>query len=533
MKKVELNAPFDESAEEETQTINFFKGTDNELKPDLKILTPYNATVASEVLVCSTGGLKMPKILAQLVMTIKKQYQGIPVNAIINMVLSKCAQMITAKRIKYIEYSNIGYPNYYAIIFMPSGTGKDRMSDDLDKYVFFPFRQWFKFHVGELEKSRKLKAEHEAIKRYPEQEQEKQRKAFIKEQTKEFRKMVIEVSDGTREGLYCDAKAFKQAPFGSLMLKNAEFGRYLDNMKTEQRLFLNVLFEGYGGIIRSKCIKGDQREENVEDVALNALLYSDPTLFKSSIENFFYELMQTGLNRRSVITFASETEPFEMEKDPKKADEATRKYYSDLKAIGEKLYNIFHSIESNAMYERTQDTLINVFYPYKLKLTELVNNNDKESMKREITSRELKALKISCLYACINHPNECLIEPEDMEMAIDTIERLSKDFSKFLNYRPKMTDRFDRLFQLFLDNQNKTFTKTELVNEHYQLSGYSRKYFRKNFDECIEIVEDIASQKGYILNKVSINNNSGFEYSLIPMKSEDLSDGIKNLKDLI
>ena len=49
----------------------------------------------------------------------------------------------------------------------------------------------------------------------------------------------------------------------------------------------------------------------------------------------------------------------------------------------------------------------------------------------------------------------------------------------------------------------------------------------------MQTVSEIAQYKGYQLLSKPINNNSGCAYWLTTTKSEDLSDGIQELEDLI
>lgn len=521
MKKVPLDAPFCE----ETETVQILE--------DPRIVGPYRAVKESKEITCAIGDLKMPVVLAQTVKIIERYHSGVSQNTIINMLLAKIANMLTSKRIKYLEGARMGYSNYYATIFMPSGAGKDRISKDLDNFVFYLFKLWFKYEVEDLKNKQKSELMHEAKCKYPDKTQEHQREKYVKDGMKEFRNMIMEVSDGTREGLYCDAKAFKQADFGSLMIKIAELGQYLKNMTTEQKLFFNVLFEAYDAIIRSKCIKGERREEDIEDLPVNALLYSDPTLFKSNLEKEFNALLEAGMARRTIITFMAKKEPYKMQEDAHKAYKEEQKYYSDLKAIGIKLNKIFEAIEQNSLYELTQETYVNVFYPYKLKLEKLANNEENSLFSKEIMSRELKALRISCTYASLNHPTEFFIHPEDMEMAIDTVEKLSFDFRKFLTYRPRYEDRYDKIFQFFVENLDTKFSKTELVTKHFKNFRCSRDKFRKTFEDDMQIVSEIAQSNGYQLFCESINHNSGNTYWLSVAKLEELSDETIELNDLI
>lgn len=535
MEQYPINAIWDTAADEEIMIQEEIEMTPEmpTVQMNPKIVDLYNMTQASEKLTCGTGNLKMPKLLALLVQTIKKQHPELSMNSIINTVLVKNAHMLTTKRIKYLEKGSEGYCNSYVINLMPSGSGKDRLSYELDNFVYYPFRNWFKCTVQAFKEKLRFELTNEARMKFPESDMQKQRKRYIDEKIKDFGNLVLEVSDGTREGFFRDAKVLKKVDFGSIMIKIAELGQYLNNMTAEQKLFFNVVFEAYNGIIRAKSIKGEHREEDIEDIPVNILFYSDPTLFQSDLSKVFNSLMETGLIRRCILAFMSELEPHKMEPDPSKAYKAEAKYYSDLKAIGQQLYDCFEEIESNAYYELTEETYVQVFYPYKLRLASMVDNEENTLIKKEIRSRELKALKISCQYASLNHPNIHLINPEDMEMAIDTVQKTSIDFQRFLSYRPSYPDKCDRIFQFLLENIDKEFTKSDLTTKYFRNFGCSRNKFKKSFDEDMQTVSEIAQYKGYQLLSKPINNNSGNVYWLTMLKKEDLSDGIQELEDLI
>ena len=146
MKKVSINTPFDEIGGIEQKTITPVQRI--EMNPMLTDL--YQRTQASDKVTCKIGDLHMPKPLAQAVQTMRAFHSERPMNAIINTVLAKNAQTLAFKRIKYAENGSTGFCNHYAINFMPSGAGKDRMSDELDKFVFYQFKLWFKFTVETL-----------------------------------------------------------------------------------------------------------------------------------------------------------------------------------------------------------------------------------------------------------------------------------------------------------------------------------------------------------------------------------------------
>lgn len=506
-----------------------------ELEYDLN--NPYYSVEESQEIPHFATDTKMPTLIASLIGVIKKQYPGISRNVITNMVIVKVAQMLTSKRIRYIEHKQAGYPNYYTIILMPSGAGKDRLSNNLDRFVFYPFRSWFKNEVINYKKQYVQQLENAARQKEQNIDDEKLEQKitkYVNEGLKEYRELVLEASDGTREGLYCDAEAFDKAGFGSLTIKISELGHYLKNITQEQKLFFEQLYEVYGGTVCSKTIKGQQRKKNIENLPVNALLYSDPTIFKQyDLEKAFGVILDSGLCRRSLISFMETEEPYEMEQDGAKAYNAEEKYYSDLKRIGMELYKIFDEIEPNTCYELLKDTYNEVFYPYRNKINETAKREENSLIKKELISRELKVLKLSCLYACISHHNDKVISPEDMEMSIATIERLSCDFQKFLNYKPKRADNFDMLFNFFLEHKNEEFTKTDLVNKHYRYSGYSRDKFREKFVNCMECIYEIAKSKGYTLIKKSINNNSGYSYTLADYKPCEEDSSLSQLENLL
>lgn len=476
---------------------------------------------------------QMPELLSYTILTLKSQFKGCSINSITNIVLAKTAQMLTSKRIQYKELENIGFPNQFSIVFMPSGFGKDKMTDDLDKHFFHEFRIWFKDKAKSAKEKQYEQIKLDAESKFVGDKQESKRQNYIEEECKKVRNIILEVSDGTREGFFSDAKAFQDADFGSVFMKNSELGTYLTNAKHEQKQFLNQLFEAYNGKIISKCIKGGYREPDIENLPVNALLYSDPTLFESDLKKPFHALMQTGLGRRSVITFMHKKEKYEPEQDSQKALLAEHVYYRNLKELGSQLFRVFLSVDKNAQYELTQETYHNVFHPYKIANDKSADAQDNELLKKEITSHQLKALKLSCLYACINHPSDLFIHPIDMEQAISTIEMLSIDFKAFLKHKPKYRDKYDLVFDFFLENEGKEFNKTQLQHDHYQKFGCSRDKFIADFTECINIVRELAATKGYFLNERPINRNSGTAYSLIRLESKDLGNNIVPLDTLV
>ena len=266
----------------------------------------------------------------------------------LNALIAKLAQMFNAKRIKIDESGNHVIPNWYGMLYISSGLGKDRLIKIFDNYYFIEFRNWFQKKSDEFYKLQIQEIEQKANITYSKSNtaDEKKRQNYINEEVKKIRKLVLEISNGTQEGLCADAKAFKKAKFGSMFLIISELGNFI-GVKTNERIqFLHCIYEAYDGKIINKCIKGEQREPDVDDIPLNALLYSDPTRILTDLKSYIFSLLATGLNRRCMISFQVDTKL----KNVTLSDEEERNFYNQATELGKKLFSIFEAVKEDAVF---------------------------------------------------------------------------------------------------------------------------------------------------------------------------------------
>jgi hypothetical protein len=94
---------------------------------------------------------------------------------------------------------------------MRAGFGKDKLSKELDSYIFKNFRLWFKNEEDKYYQKQINEIIRQAECEYPSDKQQQKRKKYIEEESKKIRHLPIEVSKGTPEGLFADAYAFQQA----------------------------------------------------------------------------------------------------------------------------------------------------------------------------------------------------------------------------------------------------------------------------------------------------------------------------------
>jgi hypothetical protein len=169
-------------------------------------------------------------------------------------------------------------------------------------------------------------------------------------------------------------------------------------------------------------------------------------------------------------------------------------------------------------------------HPYCIEIVKLANKNkENDFLNKEIRSRELKILKLSGLFAALNHPTKLIIDETDVKQAISTVEQLSKDFKSFIDYKPLKNDNYELLFNFLINNLGKAFLKTGLINR-YRDFGFKRDLFRKNFIDIIQIVAEMAIEKNYYLQKELVNNNSGLAISIVKNNiGASLPQGVKEL----
>ena len=468
--------------------------------------------------------MNMPEILINIDQKfMKKITPDVPRSCRLNMLLAKTVEMVSSKRIVLKEIKNKKILNHYAICFMPSGSGKDRTINELNNHIFNKFHEYLKNKVAEYRAKQIEEIEMQANEEFQGDGNYADKQRFIKQEKAKLRNLVFEINIATPEGFAEDAKCIKDAGFGCILVKVSELGLMLNNKQAPEIAFLNMLYQATDGIIESKSIKTGQRIETVEGIPINAILFSDPTMFEKQLNSFFELLMQTGLIRRSFLTVAFNYKK-SIEEDPDKAFEIYTQAYNDAEVLSNEIFNIFKEIPSDAAYELTETAYKKTLHPYKVEITHKFNDvMDKGLLQKEINSREMKVLKMACLFATLNHPKDLYIREKDIEQAINVVEYLSLDFEAYLKHKPKSNDAYDNMFEFFKENLDIHFNKTPLVNMYNRFGFGDRADFRANFDYHLDIICDMALENGYILNKEEINNNTGLDIYLTkaPTKNHD------------
>ena len=92
----------------------------------------------------------MPQVLKDIVTKLKIIYPNVSETIILNLIIVNVAQMLTSKRITIDESSRTVIPNWFSLIFLQSGGGKDRLAKDVESFVFKNYNEWHSKEANNL-----------------------------------------------------------------------------------------------------------------------------------------------------------------------------------------------------------------------------------------------------------------------------------------------------------------------------------------------------------------------------------------------
>ncbi len=91
-----------------------------------------------------------PSILTKTVKKLKSVFPNIDENIIWAFLIVIVVQMFSSKQVRFDESGKINLLNWYALIFVQSGGGKDRLVQYMKKFIFKKFTEWHKVQVDEI-----------------------------------------------------------------------------------------------------------------------------------------------------------------------------------------------------------------------------------------------------------------------------------------------------------------------------------------------------------------------------------------------
>lgn len=85
----------------------------------------------------------LPELIYLALCLLKQYFVKVDTETLLNFLICKLLQMFTCKKIYIDEAGDKVIMNFFSLIFMGSGNGKDRITKIIDTYLLRQFHEWF------------------------------------------------------------------------------------------------------------------------------------------------------------------------------------------------------------------------------------------------------------------------------------------------------------------------------------------------------------------------------------------------------
>jgi hypothetical protein len=410
-------------------------------------------------------------------------------------------------------------PNMYMLALMPSGFGKTRSVQLIEKTLITPS---FEKYTREVYPKIKIKARERLLKLLVTSTAEDP------EMTSEKLSELATAGMGYLGDLYPKVEAITPVAVlqaahqirlhktGSLNLEIDEIGSYLSEAKEVLNMYLKLYDTGELGVKAIKVSKEALRVPNVKGhAAANLLLFGTPAkVFDgANVESLFTELLSIGFGRRLLYVFDS---------SPGEINNMTSEEIYDLMANAseteDEILELTKSVADNVTLENVGKhiTMPKSVYikmiEYQKECIEISNNlPDIHSIRKaEILDRSFKALKYSAAYCWVSGESEISIE--NLAHAVNLIEDSGEALIKVLTRTPKHIQLFQYLCQ-----SERAKTEADIVKELTSFCGTKTQredivhlafsHAQTVNGGIVEYVENkVKFYKGYLLEESSIDS---------------------------
>ena len=427
--------------------------------------------------------------------------------------------------------------NYYSLLFMDSGSGKDTGYRALRNSFHKYYENLMKIYEFEFERYQRELEEH-AIKSNM---NKKDKAEYMR--VNNIKKMLITYGSGTVEGVHSYGATCSKLRQGGLSFFIDEFGSFLKNPKEEQLAFLeNAIIPVYdAGEIVPKMIKGSSNNQNIYGLHVNFHGHTDLSgLQGSKSRKTLDNMLSSGMIRRCYIGYPETRrivkkypsfDQFEIDKKTRQENGKilSPKAYALLCSYIDIIHKEFQVVLTGEVgNEKIKKHVMEwsekaewIYEIYRLwcknKSTELYRYN--LDMEKEFSNKHWKMLKLAGLNAFINHPKEKIIKEDDLIFAIIETEFFSQYSAKFCVNKHVKKDH-EKLFEFIMEKTltNGGATKSELRKlDCTPSANLFRKYWEgdtyKSQDGMENIVKEFALHQGYYLKMKRIKANEQKYYT--------------------
>lgn len=452
---------------------------------------------------------------------LKPMNSDVPNESLILDLLVKIAQLLSINRATVRSMMGETLINVYALIFMPSGAGKDKPLNLIDKHFMLVFEEKFEQKSKAYQERRLKELNEEADDKYsPRSKVAKQR--FIEMNLP--RQLIPELSNATSEGMQALRETLSSAEFGGTFLKISEFGDYISSENNARSEFLSLITEIFdNGTNAPKVIKGERTAKKVVGVPSNAIMHSS-LAYLTTGPNYrkLMTLVDRGLARRSFLCFPG-LEKFNVERPAsfESSFQAFREHSLDVTDKAKEYLKYWEETYEATRYGRVwilTEEAERVFYAYYLYLQEAIKAisiTEDEGYRAELKGRYWKTLKLSGLIASWEHPDVIEVRAEDVKNAIYLAEVYGNHCKEF--YQIETVIDSEKLRDYFLRNLNVWKPTMEIAKQRF---APSVNYFSKWFQENIIDTESLLLEAGYKLEVEKYSKN-GYQYRAVALEKVD------------
>lgn len=408
------------------------------------------------------------------------------------------SRLICHNRVRIKEYGFDVFPNLYGLIFLPSSTGKDRPLAHLNVLFSLVFseqkRQFQEFKIKEYEHLRQ-EAEQMGIKK------EEQKRKFIED--RRSHDLANEVQNATVEGLSVLGASFVSAGFGSLHFANSEFIDFIEEKdgggKTALISYLKEVYED--GTSKIKVVKKDKVHYYVIGVPHTMLVHSSLAgLFEDDKKKkTFKDFLNRGLGRRSLVCFPEKffefhsASPEERIIRIEKAEKAKIFLTDYLLAIHKTL--AFHPFTEKPKEVLVSNEVFTVYCAYEnekhCEFAKLASYED-EGAAGDVMDRPRKAMRLACLIAVSEHPDDLVIRPDDFLFAQELAEHFGSEAMRLS--RKKEASSLELMREEILSSQEKNIPVTKTVFREMKCAP-SQRDFKKWLNEILPEMPEFCAER--------------------------------------
>ena len=459
-------------------------------------------------------GVKYHPIANEMAEGIRSLNPKIEIDASLMMAHYKLATMVSNMRVKvdYQNGRNAAPINFYGILLMQSGGGKNSSLDTLNNWYFNSIYE----RLNKVFYSR--------------------RKAYIATLSEEEKEEAIKamavwqptVGNATEAGMTHLAQTLFDIQFGVPSFEVDEIDKFISS---KQEMIDNLFTSYDNGNWISKAIKSEKTKAQVTGVAPNFFGFGtyEALMLNDGIADIFKSKLQSGLARRSFFYREDDDKlPVLLTgKEMRELEDSADTLHKGSTALADKLLTLI-TPENEGLVLTMSDKAKDLMYEFKASSEMLATEFKDSILSAEYNGRHFKCAKMAGMYAFISGKKQ--VGVEEIEYAINLTVNSTESLKRIVRGQSKLERLYLRIRGLnrFVDtNEALDFgiypsNGTKAIKTHFQeLEDLSYKY--GDAYECMELGSMLSVK---VRQLISTNSDSCImSYSMPVNRNFNHGDG--------